>query len=273
MMIRLPTAAGSFYPRTESDLRKMIEKCFAHQLGEKRGKSLEMKAAVVPHAGYTYSGPCATHIYAHLPKVETVVLLGPNHTGYGVPISISDAEGWQTPLGKVLIDQELKAKLLSECDEAESDSKAHVYEHSIEVQLPFLQTTLTDFKILPICVAASDFKSLRELGNAIAKSINRTKRKAIVLASSDFSHFLSAGEAEFKDEMALQEILQLDPKGLLEVIERENISMCGFAPTAAAIIAAKHNGAHGCKLLQYYTSGDITGDNTKVVGYGALRII
>ena len=265
--MRPPAVAGAFYPSSQSELSKLIDSCFTHKLGPK-GDPKPLIGAVVPHAGYVYSGPGAAWVYHNLKAVKpcSVVLLGPNHTGYGNAVSASAQDSWKTPLGEVQVDTKLRDKLAKLCDEIMVEDDAHSAEHSIEVQLPFLQTIWGNkFKIIPICLGTQDPTILKKLGESIGKL------NTIVLASSDMSHYVPHATASRLDHLAIEEILKLDPAGLLKVVAKNDISMCGVAP-AAAMLWATGPRAKKAELLQYYTSGDISGDKSAVVGYGAIAV-
>lgn len=276
-MIREPAVAGLFYPDSPTGLKEQVKSCFSHRFGP--GKSFSKKSekiivGVVPHAGYAYSGPCAAHLYSRIPKdTKTVVILGPNHTGRGSSISASDADSWETPLGKVGVDGKLRQKILDSSKIIDCEGRAHEREHSIEVQLPFLQSVLGDFRIVPLCMMGGDAETCAEVGRAIAKAVSGMKN-VLLLASTDFSHYVSQDEAGKKDSLAIDKILKLDPEGLLETVEKNGISMCGPMATASVLFAAKRLGAKKAELLKRYTSGEITGDYSQgVVGYASLAIM
>lgn len=264
--MRLACAAGGFYPASPDDLKKSITDCFCHALGPK-GPATPILGAVIPHAGYIYSGPAMAWAYHHLKatKQKTVVYLGPNHTGYGTPVSLSSDDSWQTPLGEVEVDVTMRDAIRAACKRASVEDLSHKFEHSIEVQLPFLQTVWKAPKIVPIALATMDAKALQELGKALSV------QDCVVIASSDLSHYLSQAQANEKDKMAIDKILKLDPAGLLKTVIERDISMCG-APAAAALLWALKGKAKQAELLQYYTSGDITKDMSAVVGYAAIAI-
>jgi AmmeMemoRadiSam system protein B len=225
---------------------------------------------ICPHAGYVYSGPVAAHAYYQLAqdgKPDTVVLLGPNHTGYGSGLSVMREGIWQTPLGNVEIDTKLADDILHETRMLDVDSVAHRYEHSLEVQLPFLQYLYgNNFKIVPICFLMQDYDSAVEIGRALTEALDATN--TVVIASSDMTHYESEKSASLKDQAALKEVAALNAKGFYDTIEAKNITACGYAPITALItyvvgVCAK------AELLAYHTSGDITGDHSSVVGYAA----
>ena len=226
---------------------------------------------ISPHAGYFYSGPVAASAYFELAqdgKPDTVVLLGPNHTGYGSALSIMTEGTWQTPLGNVEIDSNIAKAIMQETSILDIDEMAHRYEHSIEVQLPFLQFLYgNDFKIVPICFLMQDFDSAVEIGRALEEALDATN--TVVIASSDMTHYEPAKVASIKDHAALKAITDMDAKRFYETVEAQNITACGYAPITTLITYA--NGVCAkAQLLNYHNSGDITGDHTSVVGYAAV---
>lgn len=226
-------------------------------------------ALVAPHAGYAYSGPVAAHAYKELAEdgvVDTAVILGPNHTGYGYPVSVWTGGSWETPLGEVRIDEEFAHKILGEVIEA--DGTAHLYEHSIEVQLPWLQYLYGEVKIVPVTMLVQDIETARTVG----KAISRTGDNIIIVASSDFTHYEPHSVAAEKDKSMIEAIINLDEEMLYEHREALRCTMCGYGPVAAAIVAAKEMKAKRADLLKYASSGDTTGDFSAVVGYGSIVI-
>ncbi len=269
--MRYPAVAGQFYEGKEDALRKQIEACFLHELGPgeipvlKEGER-KIKGAVVPHAGYMFSGPVAAHVSSALAKdgfPETFLIIGPKHSGLGSPIAITTEE-FQTPLGKVPIDMDLAEKLHTGV--IDNDLMAHRNEHSIEVQLPFLQYLKSDIKFVPLCIGHQTYKMAREVGGIISKAIKG--KDVVVLASTDFSHYVSQEVAKKKDMMAIEAIMNLDAKSLYKTVDKYNISMCGYGPVMAMI-----EGVNGSKadMLKYSTSGDVM-EMRDVVGYGAVII-
>ncbi len=269
--MRSPAVAGRFYSADKAALRKQIEACFLHELGpwrlpQKENAKGSPVASVVPHAGYMYSGPVAAHVYLELAKYKppgVIVILGPNHTGEGSGIAVSK-ETWRTPLGEVTVDSEVADELWKECGIIDLDETAHRYEHSIEVQLPFLQYIYGDFSFVPICLALQDLETSVQVGRCLSEF-----EDALIIASSDFTHYESRDSAKAKDEKAIEKILTLDAKGFIDEVYRKNISICGFGPIAACISAIKEKKPAG-RLLKYATSGDITGDHSHVVAYAAI---
>ena len=275
MKIRKPVVSGMFYAGTAGELEEQIEWCYKHELGpgaipRVNSKGLrEIVAIVAPHAGYYYSGPVAAHAYKELADdgiFDTAVILGPNHTGYGYPVSLWAGAGWNTPLGKVEINKELAQRLLGKVIKA--DETAHIYEHSIEVQLPWLQHLYKKVKIVPITMLAQDIETARTVGKAISQASNNL----IIIASSDFTHYEPHSVAMEKDEAIIEAIVALDEEELYKRCESLNCTMCGYGPVASAIVAAKEMKAKKANLLKYATSGDTSGDFSQVVGYGSIVI-
>jgi MEMO1 family protein len=273
MKVRRPAVSGTFYAGTARDLKEQIEWCYKHELGpgtiprvNSEGRR-EIAAIVVPHAGYYYSGPVAAHAYKELADdgiFDTAVILGPNHTGYGHPVSLWAGDGWNTPLGDVEIDKRFAQRLLGGVIKA--DETAHIHEHSIEVQLPWLQHIYKQVRIVPITMMAQDLETARAVGEAIS----RAGDNSIIIASSDFTHYEPRSVAMEKDSSVIEAIVALDEEELYEQCEQLNCTMCGYGPVAAAIVAAKGMKARKASLLKYATSGDTSGDFSRVVGYGSI---
>jgi len=269
-MDREPAVAGRFYP---ARARVLAEKV-ASLLGERPGglPSAEPARAVIgvlaPHAGYVYSGPVAGATFARVAVPERAVVMCPNHTGRGEPVSLWPEGAWVTPLVRVALDAELTQDL-SGCPLVAPDRDAHRFEHALEVQLPFLQRRRPDVSIAALCLAHLRFEECQVLGEALAGAVRR--RPALLVASSDMSHYLPARVARAKDERALERFLALDPRGLYEVVQREDISMCGFIPATVMLVASLALGATRAELVRYGHSGEASGDDSAVVGYaGAL---
>lgn len=267
-----------FYAGTAQALRAQIEECFTHRLGPgKLPKVTERKlqtivGLVCPHAGYMYSGPVAAHAYYNLAadgKPDTIVLFGPNHLGHGSALALMMEGVWRTPLGDVEIDTATANLILKESSIIDVDDSAHAYEHSIEVQLPFLQHLYgSAFRFVPICFLMQDLQSSREVGTAVAKAL--ADKNALVIASTDMTHYEPQKTAEQKDKAAIEAALKLDAERLYSTVEARHISMCGYGPVVAAITASKLLSATKARLLCYKTSGDITGDFSSVVGYASV---
>jgi len=280
LKVRRPAQAGSFYPSERTALVSQLEKCFLHKLGPCKLPKLQERgerniiSAVSPHAGYMYSGPVAANLYSALASdgvPSTVVVLGPNHYGIGTGVSAMVEGVWQTPLGEVEIDSAVAKKICRNSDIIDLDDSAHINEHSIEVQLPFLQYVYGNrFKFVPISMMMQDIQTSRNVGESIAKSTD--KENVLTIASSDLSHYEPQKQAERKDRLVMNAILRLDEEELQRAVELENMSMCGYGPVSSAIIAGKLLGARDAKIVSYQTSGDITGDYGQVVGYLSATI-
>ncbi len=271
MSVRYPAVAGRFYAGKEQALRKEIESCFNHRLGPGRiptlGKANKGKivGAVVPHAGYVYSGPVAAHVYAAIAKEgfpDTFVVIGPNHHGLGAGVAMSE-EDFSTPLGVCKVDHEMAEKLRPFVDD---DPYAHSQEHSVEVQLPFLQYFKPDVSILPLTMLFQDYETAKELGSRIAKASEG--KRVIVIASSDFSHYVPAQEAKRKDGSVIEKILKLDAKEVETAVMSHDVSMCGYGPVMTMLEAVHGKDA---QLLKYATSGDVS-PMDEVVGYAGIVV-
>lgn len=278
MARRMPAVSGMFYPSTRESLLEEIEASFLHRLGPgrlpRRIKGDRRPGALIaPHAGYMYSGPVAAHAYLQLDgcRVETVIVLGPNHYGVGTPVSIYPDGEWLTPLGGIPIDRELAMELAKLSDVFSLDEASHGREHSIEVQLPFIQYVVGDFKLVPICLLDQSIETAVRVGEALAEILRRRGDVALV-ASSDMTHYEPHEEASRKDSIALERIRELDVEGLYEAIYEHDISMCGYGAVAATLHACRRAGARRAEILKYATSGDVTGDYGSVVGYTAAKI-
>jgi len=264
--MRQPAVAGQFYPLRSENLEKELKRCF-------EGLELQQRkvlGAVCPHAGYMYSGKVAAHVYATLPEADTYVFFGPNHTGYGSPVSVS-RDTWITPLGNIDVDLELADGFLGSIVDA--DELGHRYEHSIEVQLPFLQYRFgKDFKILPVCMGMQDEETAVEVGNLVADLISESGKRAVIIASSDFTHYETAERAKEVDSEVIDAILNFDIPGMYDRLYRRNASVCGYGPIAAMLSASQKLGGSRATLLKYANSGDVSGDTAAVVGYAAIIV-
>ncbi|TFH04004.1 MAG: AmmeMemoRadiSam system protein B [Candidatus Thorarchaeota archaeon] len=273
-MTRMPVVAGRFYEGKEDLLRKRIENCFLGELGPGQlpegnpGTNRNLKAVIAPHAGYMYSGMPAAHTYLNLfedGKPDHIVILGPNHTGMGARLAVCN-EDWETPLGKARFDSGLGAAIVQENKYASNDCIAHSNEHSIEVQVPFLQYIFgPDVNFIPICVTDQSYSVCESIGMTLAKLAEN--EDILVIASSDFTHFTSAQDAKIKDNQAMEYLEMLDPEGFLKFVQGHRLSICGAGPIAATLVFAKERGANYFNLLKYSTSGDVSGDNNSVVAY------
>jgi len=285
--MRYPAVAGAFYERSRDALLRQIRECYTHPLGPghvpqvQRGER-RILGLVVPHAGYMYSGPVAAHSYAALAAdgwPSSFVILGPNHYGQGAPLAITNHE-WQTPLGTVPVDADLYQRMAKA--PLEEDVRAHRDEHSIEVQLPFLQSLESSVRFVPVCMAFQEYELAAEIGALVGDA--GKGRDCVVIASSDFTHVgpqyhqlptrgLDAPAfAKEQDAKAIERILALDPKGFAGKVAQAEISMCGYGPVTSMLTAAKRLGATEAKLLKYGTSSDVSHDKSTAVGYGAIAI-
>lgn len=267
--IRRPAVAGQFYPSGSQKLKEQIG-----VLVDKQAAKLDVVACMLPHAGYIYSGGVAGLTVSQIKIKNKVILLGPNHTGYGAEFSIMTEGIWQTPLGEVKIDSQLAKQILSRSRYLKDDSLAHTYEHSLEVELPFLQYFKPDFEIVPITVLSDQLGILKEIGKEVASAIrdSNAKDSTLIVASSDMTHYEPEVQAQKRDNEAIQAILELNEDKLMEKVKRLNISMCGYAPVIIMLSAANSLGAKSAKLIKYQTSGDITGEKDSVVGYAGIIV-
>jgi MEMO1 family protein len=278
--VRTPAVAGRFYPGRAEDLLREVREFTSPKTPIETGR-IDAIGCVAPHAGYIYCGGVAGAVYSRLKIPERCVILCPNHTGKGRPLAIMANTTWQTPLGEVAADADMAARLLRRFPALQEDSAAHRAEHAIEVQLPFLQASRPELKIVPIAIGTSDFDVLRGLGETLADVIadhheedQKTERQAkvLIIASSDMNHYESDTITRIKDHKAIERVLAMDARGLWEVVLNEDISMCGFGPTVVMLTAAKLLGATSATLVKYATSGDVSGDYESVVGYAGIIV-
>lgn len=269
--MRSPAVAGQFYPYGPDQVREEIERLFLSGLGPgevpelNEGGARTIAGAVVPHAGYTYSGPVAAHVYAALAKdgfPETFVVIGPNHSGFGSPVAMT-TENFRTPLGTVNIDTEITERLGRLVVD---DPTPHRYEHSIEVQLPFIQYFKEDVKFVPISMAAQDYETAAEVANELKNACQG--RDVVILASTDFSHYVPASVAQKQDHAVIDRILSMDAPGVYDTVVRKDVSMCGYGPVMTMMLAS---GGSRAELLKYATSGDVV-PMSDVVGYAAITV-
>ncbi len=282
--IRYPVVAGYFYPEDPEKLRETIEWAFKHQLGPGRlpvVSSIRDKSVigyVSPHAGYIYSGPVAAHVYHDIARhgtPETIIIIGTNHTGMGALISVYPSGKWVTPLGELLVDEELARTIVNNSNLAELDVYAHVEEHSVEVQLPFLQYMFGDkIRIVPIVLGLHTPEVARDMSKAIYEAIQGTGRDALVIASSDFNHYDPHEITVEKDKKVIDRILALDTDGFYKVLLEEHDTACGPGGIMTLIELSKLISENSrAELLKYATSGDVSGDKSAVVGYAAIRFL
>ena len=267
MTVRHSAVAGRFHPDDSVTLLAEVQSYTT------TGKEpIPALGCVVPHAGYMYSGHVAGAVYARMQVPQRCILMCPNHTGMGQPLSIMSQGRWQTPLGHVPVDSELSAALKERFSFLSEDAAAHRAEHAAEVQLPFLQACQPHLSFVPIALGTSRFELLEGLGEAIADVIAQQDESVLVIASSDMNHYESDAVTRVKDHKAIDQILALNPRGLFDVVMKEQISMCGFGPTVAMLTAASRLGATSAELVRYATSGDVSGDRDMVVGYAGVAV-
>jgi AmmeMemoRadiSam system protein B len=270
MTTRPPAVAGTFYEGTPERLVAQVEACLAvNELPETKEPFL---AAVVPHAGLMYSGHVAAAFYGRAALPRRFIILCPNHTGAGHFAAINSAGAWRTPLGDVPVDTALAAELLRLSPSLADDGRAHAREHSLEVQLPFLQLLAGSFSFVPICLGAQRYDLCEEVGEAIAAVVAAAHEPVGILASSDLNHYEDQQTTLRKDQLAIDQVLALDPKELWRIVDEADISMCGFIPTTAMLVAARKLRASQATLIKHGTSGDINGDYAHVVGYASITI-
>jgi hypothetical protein len=266
-MRREPFAARrGFYPANPKALAAELDRLLPTGVQPRRAL-----AAVVPHAGYSFSGEVAGKVYAALEVPDHVVILCPKHTPYGAALGIMTSGTWVMPGFEVPVDEPLATAVRDACD-LEEDEEAHLAEHSLEVQLPFLHRRNPSFRLTPIAVGAHRYEALRGLGEGLAKIVRATKQPVLLLASSDMSHESGKARVKQHDPLAIEKMLALDAKGLYDVVAENDITMCGFAPATAVLTAAKMLGATKAELLGYQTSLDHGGTEDWVVGYAGVVI-
>ena len=269
--VRQPAVAGRFYPARAEALIRDLEKYLGPE-PEPSGKIEGALGCVVPHAGYVYSGHVAGAVYRRLPARTSYVILCPNHTGRGTPLAMMSSGRWLTPLGEVPIESALARQVHEGCHLVTDDPSAHADEHSLEVQLPFLQRTVKEFTFVPIAIGATRYASFESLGRGIAQAARRASAPFLVIASSDMNHYEPDSITRVKDGKAIEKILALDPEGLYDVLQLEDISMCGYGPAIAMLTFAKEMGARQAELVKYATSADTSGDRSAVVGYAGIIV-
>ncbi len=260
MKTREAAVAGTFYPRKKGELLAQLKGLF-----DGVPEPEKTSCVVAPHAGYTYSGKTAAYSFSALKESKTFVLVGPSHTGLGEPISVSDADEWETPLGKVAVDTNFRTKLLGKLG-IEADEIAHIQEHSLEVQIPFLQGLFEDFKVVPITVMEHDFSELERLGKALAGLGDGIS----MIASGDFTHHEPMEQAMEKDFNAIEKIEAMDARGFYDEVVSKKLSICGLVPITVLMHYAKEKGLARGALLHYDTSAAATGKMASVVGYASI---
>jgi MEMO1 family protein len=268
-MIRRPAVAGRFYPARPAELLSDLQ-----SFSPPVETPSQAVGIIVPHAGYMYSGHVAGAVYSQIKIPLRNIVLCPNHTGRGVPLSIMRSGAWETPLGNVEIDEEMCEALMAADPDLEHDIAAHQFEHSLEVQLPFMQHAAGPaVKFVPVTLGTGSWSRLADLGRAIAEVVQKIDPAALIIASSDMNHYESDAITRVKDRKAIDQVLAMNARGLHDVVEREDISMCGYGPVTAMLVAAGMLGASKAELVKYATSADVSGDFDRVVGYAGMAVL
>ena len=269
-MTRRPCVAGRFYPGEKTELEAAVK---GYLLQRTHPRTPEKAVAViVPHAGYIYSGQTAGAVYSETMIPDDIILIGPNHTGLGQPASVMEKGSWETPLGSVPVNPVLAGLIINSNAGFIADTGAHLREHSLEVQLPFIQTLNPAASIVPVTVMHASPAGCVAMGKAIARAVKAWGKDVLIVVSSDMNHYEPEATTREKDALAIEEILALEPGRLLEVASREDITMCGAIPTAIAMTAARELGASKARLVSHTTSGETSGDFAQVVGYAGIVI-
>jgi AmmeMemoRadiSam system protein B len=277
--VREPAVAGQFYPGKPAELRHEVEEFLSAGSAKASAKTgtptskLHALGIIAPHAGYVYSGAVAGAVYARIEVPRRVIVLCPNHTGLGEALSITSTGSYRTPLGEIPLDDAMGAALKAGFPLLREDALAQQREHAVEVQLPFLQMAQPDLTFVPITVGTGQFEVLAALGLVLAKSIAACAEPVLIVASSDMNHYEGDDETRVKDALAIEQVLQLQPRGLYQTVRSQSISMCGVGPAVAMLTAVLKLGAHKAELIQYATSGDVSGDREHVVGYAGIAVV
>ncbi len=266
-MLRLPAVAGRFYPSNPKELTSLVRKYFQPDL---KHEAISAKACLVPHAGYMYSGHVAGAVFARLALPQKLIALGVRHYPRGEPAAILSNGAWRTPLGDAPIDEELAAELRRECPVLREDSVAHSTEHSLEVQVPFLQVLAPGFSFVPVALGTVQFESLVSVGEGLGRVLKNVKESVLLLTTSDLNHYEDDATTRDKDRKAIDRLLALDARGLYDTCRNEEISMCGLGPAVAMLTALNSLGAKRAELVKYATSADVSGDQSQVVGYAGM---
>jgi MEMO1 family protein len=267
-MTRTPVVADRFYPGNPEQLRSTMKMLVPEVPEENKKPAL---AVVMPHAGYIYSGATAGATISQVRVPETVLIMGPNHHGRGAALALG-TEDWRMPLGMVAVDRQFAVSILQHSSVIVEDSDAHLLEHSIEVQVPFLQQVQKRLMIAPLVVSQIPYDLCLTAAHDLAATIRSYGRPVLIVASTDMSHYESRQEAAKKDSLAIERILALDPQGLYATVLGNQISMCGVIPTTIALLTALELGATRADLIRYTDSGEASGDTSQVVGYAGLII-
>jgi MEMO1 family protein len=267
-MLRLPAVAGRFYPSDPKELRSAVLK---YSEPDEQEQTFPVKACLVPHAGYMYSGHVAGAVFRCLALPKKIIVLGVRHYPQGEPAAILSSGAWRTPLGDAPVDEALAAEVRRECPLLREDGVAHSREHSLEVQLPFLQVLVPGFSFVPVALGTVQFESLVNVGEAIGRVLRRNADQGLLLlTTSDLNHYEDDQTTRIKDRQAIDRLLELDGRGLYDTCRNQEISMCGLGPAVAMLTAARALGATHAELVKYATSADVSGDRSQVVGYAGM---
>jgi AmmeMemoRadiSam system protein B len=265
-MLRLPAVSGRFYPSDPLELTALVHK---HTRIAPLPAPARGKACLVPHAGYVYSGHVTGAVLARIVLPKIIIILGVRHHARGEPVAILSKGAWRTPLGDAAIDEPLALALREACPLLREDSVAHGAEHSLEVQLPFLQVLAPDFTFVPIALGTVNFEKLVSVGEALARVLAQ-REDVLLLTTSDLNHYEDDATTRVKDRKAIDQLLALDPRGLYDACRNERISMCGLGPAVTMLMALNAWGVRRADLVKYATSADVSGDRTAVVGYAGM---
>jgi AmmeMemoRadiSam system protein B len=268
-MLRLPAVAGRFYPANPNELASVVRRMSALR-DDGTAEKISVTACLVPHAGYMYSGAVAGEVFGRIGLPNKSVILGVRHFPRGDSAAILSSGAWRTPLGDAPIDTELAMALRDACPRLREDSVAHSQEHSLEVQIPFLQVFAPGFSFVPVALGTVRFEDLVSVGEAVARVLTAAREPVLLLATSDLNHYEDDATTRVKDAKAIERLLALDARGLFDVCRQEKISMCGLGPAVATITALRAMGVTRGELVRYATSADVSGDTSSVVGYAGI---
>lgn len=266
-MLRLPAVAGRFYPSNPAELRTLVQQCAKSEPG---AQVTRVRACLVPHAGYIYSGRVAGAVFSRIALPQKILILGVRHFPRGASAAILSSGAWRTPLGDAPIDESLANAIREACPLLREDSVAHSGEHSLEVQLPFLQVLAPEFAFVPVALGTVRFEDVASVGEAIGRVLASLKEEVLLLTTSDLNHYEDDATTRVKDRRAVERLLALDARGLYDVCRNEEISMCGLGPAVAMLTALKSLGGERTELIAYATSADVSGDTSAVVGYAGM---
>jgi AmmeMemoRadiSam system protein B len=266
-MLRLPAVAGTFYPSNPDELSALVRK---YSGSVARDARMSVRACLVPHAGYVYSGHVAGAVLGAIALPKKIIILGVRHSPRGESLAILSSGAWRTPLGDTPIDEPLAQALLKACPLLREDSVAHSAEHSLEVQVPFLQVLAPGFAFVPVALGTIRLESLVSAGEALGRVLADSDDDVLLLTTSDLNHYEDDATTRDKDHKAIEKLLALDARGLYDICQNEEISMCGLGPAVAMLTALNALGVKKAELVKYATSGDVSGDRDAVVGYAGM---